>query len=186
MRPLALIIAAALAIPGVVQAQTAGPSSTQGPIPVHGNVLTLCTLGTLSSEDNIFDLGIITDPATGLLTPGIRPPSKILEGAICNAQSVITVHAEPLVAQGFVEAAPSGFAKAVDFTATAAGWTDQPAVFDTRLSENAGANQQRGEPFAGQIVLSLGDFSTVGGNQLALVADPDYRGVVVVTLAVAD
>jgi hypothetical protein len=45
--------------------------------------------------------------------------------------------------------------------------------------------QSRLTAFSGDITVSIGGFSTVGGATQRLVADTDYQGNVTVTLAVA-
>ena len=50
---------------------------------------------------------------------------------------------------------------------------------------NPAAVQTRGTAFSGDITVSVGSFSTVGGANQRLVADTNYQGNVTVTLAVA-
>ena len=108
----------------------------------------------------------------------------MLAGAFCSARSNITVSATPLLSVNNLNAA-GGFSRTVHFTATAAGWTTTPATFTTGAAGNPGATQLRATPFQGDITVSIGAFSTGGGNALRLVADPAYLGSVTVTLAVA-
>ena len=160
-------------------------SNTAGPVsvPVTAHVVTFCTTGTLVNDTTVFDLGVLTDPTTGELKNNIAPVSKTLNGAVCNAASTINVAAQPMTAQSFTIAAPSGFSRSVDYTATASGWTTTPAVYETGLSANAAATQTRPSAFSGQITVTLSDFNTTGGSTLRLVADPNYMGAIVVTLA---
>ncbi|HEY3811688.1 MAG TPA: hypothetical protein VGL66_00560 [Caulobacteraceae bacterium] len=158
---------------------TAGPAS----VPVTGTVVTFCTTGTLTNDTTVFDLGVLTDPNTGLLKNNIAPVSKILNGATCNTVSTITVAASPMTAQDFTTVPPAGFARAIDYTATASGWTTTPAVYVTSQSSNSAANQARNTPFSGQITLTLSSFTTTGGSNLLLVSDPVYSGAITVTLA---
>ena len=60
-----------------------------------------------------------------------------------------------------------------------------PATFNTGTASNPGATQLRNTPFTGDITVSIGSFSTGGGNALRLVSDPAYLGSVTVTLSVA-
>jgi len=182
MRFLLPTFAALLA--GGVSAASAQTTATRGPIPVTGNVPALCTAGTNTSGSGAFDVGILTDPTTGLLRNDLSAPPKVLAGAFCSAMSNITVSATPLLSQNNLNA-NGGFSRTVNFTATAAGWTTTPASFTTGAASNPGATQNRPTPFTGDITVSIGSFSTGGGNALRLVADPAYLGSVTVTLAVA-
>ena len=166
-------------------ASAAGASATAGPssVPVTGNVVTFCTTGALSNDTTVFDLGVLTDPNTGLLKTNIAPVSKTLSGATCNAVSTISVTAQPMTAQSFTSAPPNGFSRSVDYTATASGWTTTPAIFATAQAQNTSANQARNTPFTGQITLTLSGFATTGGSNLRLVSDPNYSGAITVTLA---
>jgi hypothetical protein len=187
MRPLSLRLAiggalAVLAGAGDCVAATSGSSSTQGPIPVAGTVVSFCTTGTLGTTTNVFDLGVLTDPRTGLLRNDIAPVSKTLNGAICNSVSTITVTAQAMTAQDFTSDPPAGFSRSVDYTATASGWTTSPAVYVTSQASNPAAHQARNSAFTGPITLTLSNFSTTGGA-LRLVSDPVYSGAITVTLA---
>ena len=172
-----------LAVGGVsaADAQTTVPS---GPIPLSGNVPALCTAGTNSSGSGSFDVGVLTDPATGLLRSDLSAPPKVLTNAFCTARSNITISATPLVSVSNLIAS-GGFSRTVNFTATAAGWTTVPATFTTGAAGNPGATQLQPAPFRGDITVSIGSFTTGGGDTLRLVADPAYVGSVTVTLAVA-
>lgn len=157
-----------------------------GPFPVTGNVPALCSGGTLSGGDGVFDVGVLIDTSTGFLLPTLTAPPKTLTGAFCSARSTISVEATPMTSQNFTGTPPSGFSRAVNFTASASGWTVTPATFDTGAAANPGATQQRDAAFTGDIVVAVSDFTTAGGNALRMVADPAYEGAVTVTLAVAE
>jgi hypothetical protein len=178
---------AAAALLAACAAGTAGAQSntaTSGPMPVRGNVPALCSGGTLVTGSTAFDLGVLIDTSTGLLRTDLAAPTKTLTGAFCSSRSAITITATPLTAQNFTDAAPNGFSRAVDYSAAADGWTAAPAVFSTSAATNADATQQRATAFTGDIVVSVGSFSTAGGNGLRMVADTAYEGTVTVTLAV--
>jgi len=153
-----------------------------GPIPITGNAPTFCTVGALQGADNVFDLGILVDTTTGLLLQSLSAPPKTLTGAFCNTGSTISISATPIEAQTLTGAPPSGHSDEVDFTATASGWTDVPAVFSTANGANPQATQTRATPFAGDIVVSIGSFETAGGSSLRMLADPVYRGSITLTL----
>lgn len=174
---------ATLMIAGAASAASAQTTATSGPFPVTGNVPALCTAG-VNAGTGTFDLGVLTDVSTGLLRNDLAAPPKVLTGAFCSARSNITISATPLNSVANLTA-PAGFSRSVNFTATAAGWTTTPATFTTGAASNPGATQLRATAFSGDITVSIGGFSTAGGNGLRLVADPSYLGSVTVTLAVA-
>ena len=183
MRLLLSTVAALLAAGGATAA-AAQTTASRGPIPISGNVPALCTSGVNTSGSGSFDVGILTDPTTGLLRTDLAAPPKVLTGAFCSARSNIIISATPLLSQNNLNAS-GGFSRTVNFTATAAGWTTTPATFTTGAASNPGATQLRPTPFTGNITVSIGAFSTGGGNALRLVADPAYLGSVTVTLQVA-
>ncbi|MBS0409921.1 MAG: hypothetical protein JSR86_08405 [Proteobacteria bacterium] len=160
-------------------------TSSVGPMPVTGNVPAMCSSGPITGGDNVFAVGLLIDTATGLLLQNLTAPPKTISASFCNSRSDITITATPLVAQNFTGDAPTNFSKSVDFTATASGWTDSPAVTNTAAATNPNATQTRSSPFTGPITVSVSDFTTTGGSNLLMVADTLYQGSVTVTLAVA-
>ncbi|MBA4161403.1 MAG: hypothetical protein C0515_04850 [Novosphingobium sp.] len=174
-----IAFALALALPGTALAQSDTDTKT---VSVVGTAPPMCFGGTLSGAGS-FDLGVLIDTATGQLRNDLNAPPKLLVGSLCTSRSTITVSATPLVAQNFTAAAPTGFAKAVDYTATASGWTTTPASYNTGAASNAAATQSRATAFTGDITVAISGFATTGGNSLRLVADNDYRGLVTVTIA---
>ena len=175
-----LIAAAALALPGLAQAQTA--SSDSKTVGVVGTVPSLCFGGTLTG-DGSFDLGVLIDLTTGQLRTDLTAPSKVLVGSFCTSRSTITVSATPLEAQNYVSTPPGGFSRKVHYNAVASGWTATPAIFSTAAASNTAATQSRATAFTGDITVAISNFSTDGGATLRLVGDNSYRGVVTVTLA---
>lgn len=184
MKP-TLIASIALACMATAAQAREGSSDTTGPMPVIGDVPTLCAVRPLEG-DGVFNVGTLIDTTTGFLRPGLSAPSQVLTASYCNARSTINVTAEPMTAQSYAGAAPGGFSKAVDFTARAIGWTQAAAVYATGAASNTAARQTRDSAHSGDITVSLSDFATKGGAALRPVADPEYRGQVVVTLGVAD
>lgn len=168
---------AALAAPA--QAATETDSKNFG---VQGNVPPLCVGGTVSAGTDTFDLGVLISTTTGLLRTDLSAPDKVLAGSFCSARSTIAVAATPIVAQTFTAAAPAGFSRSVDYTATASGWTPAAASFATASASNPAATQTRDTAFSGPITVGIGSFATTGGNTLRLVADTQYRGTVTITL----
>ena len=178
IRTLVLAVAAA----SVGSTAFAQSTSQAGPLPVTGDVPAVCAAGAVSGGDNVFAVGILIDTTTGFLRNDLSAPSKTLAASFCNARSTISITATPMTAQSATGAAPTGFTNAVDYSASASGWTATAATTNTGSGVNAGATQTRDTAFAGDIVVSLSNFAPAGGA-LRPVADPEYRGAVTVTLA---
>lgn len=176
---------AALAAASMGASAFAQSTSQAGPLPVTGNVPAVCAAGAVSGGDNVFAVGVLVDTTSGFLRTDLSAPDKTLAASFCNARSTISISATPMTAQSAVGAAPAGFTNAVDFTAVASGWTATAASTSTGAGVNTSATQSRDTAFAGDIVVSLSDFAPAGGA-LRPVADPEYRGTVTVTLAVAN
>jgi len=160
-------------------------AAPEGQVMVDGSVATSCSGGTVTGADTVFDLGVLIDTSTGFLLPDLSAPPKTLVGSYCNTRSSITVSATPMVAQNANGAAPAGFTPALDYTVTASGWTINPAAYATGAAVHPSATQVRSTAFSGPITVSVSGFTPVGGSNLRPVADPDYRGSVIVSLAVA-
>jgi|SRR5947209_5454186 len=173
---------ATMALAGTASAQST--TATSPVIAVRGNVPALCSGGTLGGSGTSFDLGVLIDTATGLLRTDLSAPTKTLSGAFCTSRSAISVSATPMTAQNFTATPPTGFSRTVDYNATASGWTTTAATFSTAAATNPNATQQRATAFTGDITVSVGGFTTNGGNALRMVADTAYQGTVTVTLAV--
>lgn len=166
----------------------AGPcvASDSATITVKGMVGSACHLGDLSSAQ--IDVGQLSNNTDGTLASISGTPGTTITGSWCNTGSKITVVATPLVAQGFAGTPPSGFTKAVNYTASASGW-GSAAASDTTLGNTSGAesashsgSQALSDPEANTIAVSLSSFSTPGSGD-RLVADSDYEGTITVTLA---
>lgn len=184
MRKLLLSLAALAALtPGLAQAQSTTQSKS---FAVVGNVPAMCAGGTVTGGNSTFDLGVLADTTTGLLRTDLAAPAKTIAGSFCSTRSTITVAATAIAAQNTTATPPSGFARAVNYVATASGWTATPASFDTASTTNAAATQTRATAFTGDITVGIGSFATAGGNTLRLIADTNYSGQVTVTLAAAN
>lgn len=174
-----LIGAAALAFPAMAQAQSATSTKT---VNIVGTAPAMCFAGTISGTGN-YDLGVLIDTTTGQLRSDLAANPQILVGSFCTGRSTITVSATPLEAQNATANPPSGFSRRVDYTATASGWTVTPARYDTAAASNAAATQTRPTSFSGDVTVAISNFATFGGQNLRLVADGSYRGLVTVTIA---
>jgi hypothetical protein len=176
-------LAGSLAFAGAACA--AGDTSSIGPFQVTGNVPALCSGGTVTNNDSVFAMGTLVDTATGFMLNNLSAPAKTVTGSFCNTRSTISISATPMTAQAFVGAPPTGFTNALDYTATATGWTANAASFTTNAASNPNATQSRNTAFTGTITVGVSGFSPVGGAALRPVSDPNYQGVVTITLAVA-
>lgn len=180
-----LIAAAVLSLIGAPVAFAQSTTATAGPLPVTGNVPSLCTAGTVAGGDSVFGLGVLINTSTGFLLGTLAAPAKIVTGSFCNSQSTITITATAMTAQSATGTPPAGFANAVNFTATASGWTSNAAQTTTGAASNPAAAQSRTTPFSGDISIGVSGFTPVGGTALRMVSDPAYRGSVTLTLSAA-
>lgn len=182
---LAILPLAALALPATAQAQTASDTDSKT-LAVTGNVPAICTGGEVSGGNSTYDLGVLINTTTGLLRDDLAAPDKLLVGSFCSTRSTIEVEATAMTARNSPSTAPAGFSRAVNYVATASGWTETAATFDTAAASNPNASQTQPQPFSGDVTVGIDGFSTEGGNSLRLVADTEYRGEVIVTLTAAD
>ena len=182
MRKLLLLLAPVLiaVVPSTALAQTSNTSTKN--VGVVGTAPAMCFGGTLTGSGS-YDLGVLIDTSTGQLRTDLTAPAKILVGSFCTGRSTITVAATPLAAQNSTVAPPTGFARSVNYVATASGWTTTPASFNTAIAANNAATQTRASAFTGDITVAISGFATSGGSSLRLVADDNYRGLVTVTIA---
>jgi len=154
-------------------------------VTVTGSVGVACHLSAPSVSS--LSVGTLANLSDGTLAP-ITPQSITISDSWCNTGSTISVSATPMVAQSFSGAPPAGFTKAVNYTATATGWTPTPPSFTTTgdTSGNVSGSPAPGtatsnDPVAQTITVGVGSFTTpAAGNRL--VADPVYSGQVTITL----
>lgn len=179
----ALITPLTLAAPQAIAATTTKASTTV--LTVSGNAPGACTLGI--AGDRTLNIGEMVDPTTGELATISNPPSTSIAGSWCNTASTLTVLATPLVAQSFFGAPPSGFTKAVNYTATVSAWTTSPATFTTSgdvsgvQHNTTPGSQVQGSPSTATMVVSIGSFASPSAGDF-LVADPNYSGTITITL----
>ena len=77
-----------------------------------------------------------------------------------------------------------GFARAVHYTATASGWTDEPAVFDTNGPDaQPAAIRLQPRPQEADIIIGVSEFEMPGGSAIRPIASRRYEGLVTLTLA---
>jgi hypothetical protein len=182
-RVVALAALIAFAASQAFAATTTSPSTTV--LSVVGHAPGACTLGVAGNKT--LNIGEMVDPTTGELANITNPPSTSIAGSWCNTASTLTVLATPLVAQSFVGAPPSGFTKAVNYTATVSAWTTNPATFATNgdvsgvQHNNSPGSQSQSSPSSATMVVSIGSFASPGAGDF-LVADPNYNGTITITL----
>ena len=180
-----LLFAASLALvsPGAALAQSdnTGPDELQAVI--NGRVPPLCRLGPVTTANGEFAMGTLTAPATAYLRRDLRAPDQVLEDSWCNAPSRLEVSAIEMTPQGAVARLREGFSAAVHFTATASGWTDQPAVFRTDvIGQQSSASKLASRPRVVALVIGVSDFRMLGGPTVRPIASRSYLGAVIVKL----
>lgn len=174
-----------LAIGGIAQAQNAASDSDSGQVAVTGSVARLCILGEPSQA--VVNLGQMAQTSgvnVGRIA-ALASQTVTLPASFCNfAGSVVSVSASALVGDSG-GTPPPGFAKAVNYTATASGWAADDAVatslagVDGGDPENSGAGGTQPDPKQADIDVQLANY-TVPGN--ALLVAGAYTGLVTVTL----
>lgn len=179
-----LVALAAAALPAAAMAQ----STETGTVAVEGSVRPVCILGDPNPAlVNLGQLSASSGPRTGRIAV-IPSQTVILPASYCNfAGSVVTVSATALTSSD-TSAPQPGFARAVNYTATATGWASGASAATTAAlrdgssatANGAGATQPL--PRIADISLTLSAFTAPG--DLILVAG-NYSGTVVVTLGPA-
>lgn len=187
LSPILTAAAASLALAAPLAAQDTGGSATDSEqFQVIGTVPALCSVGFPDNSGGVFDMGVLVDTTTGLLRTDLSAPDKTLAGAFCSARSTIVIAATPMLALNFAGTPPAGFSSAVNYVATARGWTVTPASFNTAATSNPAATQVRDTAFTGDITVGVSNFATAGGASLRPVADDQYLGEITVTLTAAE
>jgi hypothetical protein len=184
MRSTILIVGLALVAAGPAWAQ----ESDEAEVAIDGRVARLCVLGEPSQAT--VDLGQMA-ATSGSRVGRIAALSDVtvtLPGSFCNfAGSIASVEATALVETGS-GMPPTGFAKAVNFTATASGWGDTAASATTAAGTDgtsptaSGDSSVQPQPRQSDIAVQLSDY-TVPGD--ALLVAGNYSGLVRVTLGPA-
>ena len=182
-----VILSASAGFATSLSAQDTGGTATDSEqFQVIGTVPALCSVGIPDNSGGVFDMGILVDTTTGLLRTDLNAPDKILAGAFCSSRSTIVIEATPMLALNFAGTPPAGFSSAVDYVATASGWTETAAAFNTASATNPAATQVRDSAFTGDITVGVSNFATAGGASLRPVADDEYLGEITVTLTAAE
>lgn len=179
-------VVTAIAAPSAL-AQTASDTDSAD-VAINGYVSPLCILGEPTPAT--VDLGQLIE-TSGARVGRIRtiPAQDVnLPDSFCNfAGSTVSISASALLSAG-TTTPPSGFARAVNFTATASGWASGDSSATTAASADGSTPTASGSggtqplPNLADIGVQLAGF-TVPGDAL-LVADT-YSGLVTVTLGPA-
>ncbi|MEN9924758.1 hypothetical protein ACQKOE_16270 [Novosphingobium sp. NPDC080210] len=181
---LGLALIALVALPAAASAQ----STESGEVAVEGSVRPICILGDPTPA--LVDLGQLSassGPRTGRIAV-IPSRTVILPASYCNfAGSVVSISATALTASD-ATAPSAGFARAVNYTASATGWATgassatTAALGDgtTPTANGTGATQPL--PKVADISLTLSSF-TAPGDQILVAGN--YSGNVIVTLGPA-
>lgn len=167
-----------------VSAMAAMAAGVTGSVGVDGTVANRCVFTSTNVVLNIGEMINTSGPSgsIGLLDPSkVNSQTAVLSG-LCNGTSAtMSVRAFPMLNTSFASAAPSGFSKRVDFTATAQVLTGSGivSVSNDTVSPAASLPQSLGV-FANDINVS---FSNVAAVNNALLIAGSYEGSVVVTLS---
>jgi hypothetical protein len=171
-----------LVIAGTAVAQTTDTAT--GDVTVGGNVARLCVLGQPSPPS--IDVGQMAE-TSGTRVGRIRTigtQSVILPGSFCNfAGSAVSVAATALVVNDTLSVQP-GFARAVNFTASASNWAATPTATTTATAGGGtptatGTGASQPLPKIADVRLDLTSFTAPSD---ALLVAGTYSGLVVVTL----
>lgn len=172
-----------LAIAGTASAQTSDTATAD--VSVGGNVARLCVLGPPTPPT--IDVGQMAE-TSGTRVGRIRTiPTQVvtLPGSFCNfAGSAVSVSATALVVNDDLAVQP-GFARAVNFTASASNWAGTPTNVTTTATAGGGTPTANGTgasqplPKIADVRLELSDFTAPGDS---LLVAGSYSGLVTITL----
>lgn len=180
---LVTLIAAAAWAGAISPAHAASPTT----FTVNGHVNSSCSLG--SSTGSL--LISTTVPANGKLDPSLNGRTFNLTGLFCDAPSTIRLSASALRRNPAVSKVPNGQSEAVNYTATATGWTSTPATVTTAETSPfgsttiyTGAPLTQGAAKIGGLTVTLSNFTVVvgdKGNGKHLI-DGNYSATITVSL----
>lgn len=170
----AIGLAACAASPALAQTAT-------GTVSIDGSVAGRCLFTTPSATISVGEMALQgTGTTAGKLNAAVvNGQSRTLVGWCNGSASTMSVETQALVNTGFAPAAPAGFDKRVDYTATAVA--NAVSANDTSLSAGAGAASTVGL-FTGDVVVTL---SAATSPTSGLLIAGGYQGQVLVTLSPA-
>lgn len=181
-----LLIVTAAGWAGAASAQASNTDS--GNVAVDGSVAPICILGEPSRQT--INLGQMTETSgsrVGKIAP-LAVQSVTLPNSFCNfAGSEITMTTTALVQNDATTLRP-GFARAVNFTASATNWAASPSSATSAAgadgsnpsTTNGGATQPL--PKIADLTAELSGFSVPADSMLI---SGDYQGTVIITLGPA-
>lgn len=181
-----LLIVTAAGWAGAASAQASNTDS--GNVAVDGSVAPICILGEPSRQ--MINLGQMTETSgsrIGKIAP-LPVQSVTLPNSFCNfAGSEITMTTTALVQNDATTLRP-GFARAVNFTASATNWAASPSSATSAAgadgsnpsTTNGGATQPL--PKIADLTAELSGFSVPSDSMLI---SGDYQGTVIITLGPA-
>lgn len=178
-----LVALAAMMAPAAAYAASDADSKNVG---ITGTVSRLCVLGEPSATlVNLGQMAETSGARVGRLTT-VATQTVTLPNSFCNfANSSVTVEAAALKAAD-ATTPPTGFARAVNYTATASGWAATNAAASTAddgtgtSAATRGTGSSQPTPKLSDITLALSGFSVAGDR---LLVSGTYSTTVTVTLA---
>lgn len=167
-----------LALAATSLATPAFAQSSTGTVSIDGSVADRCLFTTPNATISVKELSLqgSGENAGKLDADKLDGEVRTLKGWCNGTAASISVEAEPLLNTDYTLPAPQGFARRVDFKATAVA--NEAEAFDTSISDGAGTPESVGI-FAGDVVVTLSE-SSAPGNGLLIAGD--YSGQVLVTL----
>jgi hypothetical protein len=169
-----------IAVPMVIAATPAAAQST-GTVAVDGQVAGRCLFTTPSATISVGEMAVQgTGASAGKLNAAVvNGQTRTLVGWCNGSASTMSVETQALTLTGFAAAAPAGFDKRVDYTATAVA--NAVSADDSSIDAGAGAAETVGL-FTGDVVVTL---SAASSPTSGLLIAGGYQGQVLVTLSPA-
>jgi hypothetical protein len=169
-----------MAVPMALAAVPAAAQST-GTVAVDGSVAGRCLFTTPSATISVGEMAVQgTGTTAGKLNAAVvNGQTRTLVGWCNGSASTMSVEATPLNLVGFPAAAPTGFDKRVDYTATAVA--NAVSADDSSIGAGAGDDATVGL-FTGDVVVTL---SAASSPTNGLLIAGGYQGQVLVTLSPA-
>ncbi len=185
-KPIALTGLMFALAPAAAMAQVS--DTDEGEVAINGTVAPLCILG--DPDPALVDLGQMAETSgarVGRITV-ISSRTVTLPDSFCNfAGSVVTIAAGALLSDDATVPEP-GFARAVNYTASATGWASGASSATTSALANGASAEATGTgavqplPHMADIEVALSGFSVPGDGYMVT---GNYSGLVTVTLGPA-
>lgn len=156
-------------------------AQSTGTVAVDGSVAGRCLFTTPSATISVGEMAVQgTGASAGKLNAAvINNQTRTLVGWCNGSASTMSVETQALTLTGFAAAAPAGFDKRVDYTATAVA--NAVSADDSSIDAGAGAAETVGL-FTGDVVVTL---SAASSPTSGLLIAGGYLGQVLVTLSPA-